>query len=165
MKYYAGVGSRKTPDDVCAKMTFLARILADKDYRLRSGHAKGADQAFEAGAPIDQREIFVADDATPEALELAKSIHPAWHACKPYVKALHARNCFQILGKNLNDPVKFVLCWTPCGSETENQTSIVTGGTRTAIVLAHRRGIPVFNMFDSRYFKKFVELIKEIDGK
>ena len=49
-KYYAGIGSRKTPKDICELMTRVARYLYFKGYTLRSGAADGADTAFEIGA-------------------------------------------------------------------------------------------------------------------
>jgi predicted Rossmann fold nucleotide-binding protein DprA/Smf involved in DNA uptake len=49
MTSYAGIGSRKTPWDICNTMVYLARALRRKGYTLRSGHAKGADQSFEMG--------------------------------------------------------------------------------------------------------------------
>jgi len=39
--YYAGIGSRETPEDVLKYMTRVARGLDRKGYRLRSGGAKG----------------------------------------------------------------------------------------------------------------------------
>jgi hypothetical protein len=44
-----------------------------------------------------------------------------------------------ILGKNLDEPVKFVVCWTPGGK--------VVGGTGVAIQIAHKNNIPVINLF------------------
>lgn len=49
MMYYTGVGSRETPDDILEVMQQLAKKLADNYWTLRTGGAKGADQAFELG--------------------------------------------------------------------------------------------------------------------
>ncbi len=49
MKYYTGVGSRETPQEILDMMFKLGRKLADAGWILRSGAAKGADQAFECG--------------------------------------------------------------------------------------------------------------------
>ena len=145
IKYYAGVGSRKTPPDVLRKMTACAKWLQALSVCLRSGGAAGADSAFEAGSN-DLKEIFLAGQATGEALVMASRVHPAWHRCSEYAKNLHARNCFQVFGRGLDDPVGFVVCWTPCGSERTSECGIATGGTGTAIRLADNAGIPVFNM-------------------
>lgn len=39
-KYYAGIGSRKTPPDICQLMTQIAEELSQGGYILRSGHAR-----------------------------------------------------------------------------------------------------------------------------
>jgi hypothetical protein len=138
-KYYAGIGSRKTPTSILETMTKIARLYEANDWKLRSGGAIGADSAFEAGVQDNSnKEIFYAKDATDEALELAASVHPAWHRCNDYVRKLHARNCMQILGKDLNTPVKLVICWTPNGERT--------GGTGQALRLADKYGIPIVNL-------------------
>ena len=52
VKYYAGIGSRSTPEDVLDRMYKLAILLAKRSYTLRSGGANGADTAFEKGCTI-----------------------------------------------------------------------------------------------------------------
>lgn len=47
--YYAGVGSRETPQDILNTMYKIGKYLASKGYTLRSGGAIGADTAFENG--------------------------------------------------------------------------------------------------------------------
>ena len=82
MKYYAGIGSRKTPHDTCDLMTKIAIALDNRGYILRSGGAKGADKAFEAGS--DTQEIYKANDAQGDtaAHVMAALYHvPAW-TCK-----------------------------------------------------------------------------------
>lgn len=155
---YAGVGSRKTPSDILTLMTYYATVLGFKGYILRSGGAKGADLAFEIGAPANRKQIFTANDATPAALEMASTIHPAWDKCSDYAKRLHARNCMIVLGQNLDHPVDFVLCWTPGG--------LVQGGTAQAIRLANREGIKVFNMYNEDVRKRIkmnIEAFKNSD--
>lgn len=49
MKFYTGVGSRETPEEIIKVMVALGRKLADDGWILRSGAAPGADQAFELG--------------------------------------------------------------------------------------------------------------------
>lgn len=119
----------------------------------------GADSAFERGAgPMSV--IYLpwrgyngrwgmrnaVDVSTMAAYEMAASVHPAWSALGAGAKAMHARNCQQIFGWNLDDPSHFVVCWTPDGCEDESTRTRGTGGTATAIVLAARHGIPVFNL-------------------
>ena len=73
-----------------------------------------------------------------EITELAKSVVGHWHNCGPYARGMHQRNVHQILGYELNDPVDAVICWTPNGN--------VVGGTATALKLAMKAGIPIFNL-------------------
>jgi hypothetical protein len=140
VKYYAGIGSREAPSDILLIMTEIAKLLEQKGYILRSGHAQGSDMAFEDGVQLAKnKEIFSRHVATcDEARAIAASIHPAWHNCSDYAKGCHGRNIYQVLGRDLKTPVSFVICWTPEGKEI--------GGTRTAIVLAKRHKIPVYNL-------------------
>lgn len=108
-------------------MERIATRLRDMGYTLRSGGARGADSAFERGAG-GMKEVFRASDATP-----------AWHRCSEYARKLHARNGFQILGRDLFSPSQFVVCWTKDGGPT--------GGTGQAIRLATAYQVPVFNLF------------------
>lgn len=139
IKVYAGVGSRETPESVLEDMELLAISLSGRGWTLRSGGARGADQAFARGAKA--KEIFRANDATAEAMRLASEHHPAWNRCSDFVKMLHGRNMQILLGRNLDSPVRCVICWTPGG--------LVTGGTGQAIRAAHARKIPVYNLFSA----------------
>lgn len=153
---YAGIGSRKTPQNILFQMTEVAEQLERCGWTLRSGGAKGADTAFEEGS--NKKEIFLATDEIPDlAFEIAAIYHPTWGGLKPYVKKLHARNAQQILGKNLDCEVKFVVCWTPDGAE--KQTTKDTGGTGQAIRVANAHNIPVFNLANEGR----LEQIKEVD--
>ena len=51
-----------------------------------------------------------------------------------------------MLGQSLDQPADFVLAWTADGCEGEATRSRQTGGTGTALVLADRLGIPIFNL-------------------
>lgn len=155
-KFYAGIGSRSTPADVLKVMFALAGALSEKGWTLRSGHAAGADQAFEYGSNgkaeiylpwptfnddrVSPPSALVIEHPTSRALELAREYHPAWHKCSSGARQMHARNMHQVMGLNLNNPVKFVLCWTPDG--------LASGGTGQAIRLAESQGIEVFNLHD-----------------
>lgn len=148
-RYYTGVGSRETPPDVLGRMTKIARYLDGKGFTLRSGHAPGADTAFEDGARA-WREIWLPwrgfngskspfFPPHPDAIETAKRHHPAWSRCSYRAQLLHGRNAHQVLGADLQTPSEFVICWTKDGGPT--------GGTGTAIRIATASKIPVFNLF------------------
>jgi len=152
VKIYAGVGSRETPAPVLNGMENLGYRLAKAGWTLRSGAAPGADSAFERGAVRGkgEAEIFLPwngfqgrqDGIVPAtwetAMAMAKEFHPNWPACTPGARKLHARNCFQVLGLTLDDPVDCVICWTKDGRGG--------GGTGQALRIAGSRGIPIYDL-------------------
>ena len=77
-------------------------------------------------------------DLISETERIASEVHPAWDRCNEWARGMHSRNCHQILGYDLKSPVDAVICWTPDGA--------VVGGTATALMIAMREGIPVFNL-------------------
>lgn len=141
MKFYAGIGSRSAPEDILEFMKEISEKLNKKEYILRSGGAIGADKAFESGAGTN-KEIFTTKDATKSAIRIASKIHPAWYNCNDYVQKLHGRNVQIILGKDLDKPVEFVICWTFEGKNL--------GGTGLGINIAKKYNIPVYNLYNDR---------------
>jgi len=144
-QFYTGVGSRNTPVEIQHFMTQIAFKLKSMDWTLRSGAAKGADTAFEMGAGT-QKQIFLKEQATAQAMTIAENFHPAWNRCSDFAKRLHGRNAFQVLGIDLKTPSKFLLCWTPDACISHEQRTIRTGGTGTAISIAEFFGVKVFNL-------------------
>ena len=161
MKYYTGVGSRKTPWDDCNFMTEIANWLAERNWILRSGGADGADKAFEKELSADQKQIFYANDATKEAMEIAAKFHPAWDHCSDYAKKLHGRNSFQVLGSNLKTPSKMLICWTPDGCKSHKTRTRETGGTGTAISIADAYNIPIFNLANKEDYRRIYKKVFE----
>lgn len=161
MSFYTGVGSRETPPGVQRQMMELADWLRLLGYTLRSGGAGGADTAFEMGA-MGRAHIYLPwqgfngryhsrrNSPSAQAYSLAATIHPAWNKLGPGPRSLHARNCHQVLGDKLDSPSAFLVCWTPDACTSEATRSKNTGGTATAIVLAERNAIPVFNLRDAQ---------------
>jgi len=166
--YYTGIGSRETPANVLEQMEEIAYLLAKRGYVLHSGGAGGADTAFEKGCDQanGQKDIYIpwknfnnrgwgADAGIIPDLEAAKEIvmrtHPAPHRLTQGSMKLHCRNPYQILGKGLATPSKFVIAYTEEGK--------LKGGTATAIRLAQEHGIPVFNLGDPSRpsFSEFLE--------
>lgn len=171
---YAGIGSRKTPEDICRKMFAAGKAMAKLDFILRSGGAKGADSAFESGAlaaagneESDVRtEIFLPFQrfnghtsnrygTTKAARIIAKEYHPRWDILSSLGRDFHARNVYQILGEDLHTPSDFVLCWTPNGS--------ISGGTGQALRIAKNYGIPILNFAtdEDDYISDFIFSISE----
>lgn len=146
MASYAGIGSRRTPEPILELMTACARELDRRGWRLRSGGADGADTAFWEGASEANTEIYLPwakfnthvtpylTDPKADAFTIAARHHPAWQYLKPAVKKLMARNVHQVLGRDLDDPVLMIVCWTPDGSlDGEGSDS---GGTGMALRVA-----------------------------
>jgi len=164
MKYYTGIGARKTPKDILSLMTKISLYLSKKGYILRSGGAEGADKAFEEGVLEELKEIFLPwpnfnnnkanfVPISKEAMEMAKKYHPYWINLKEGAKKLQARNCYQVLGKNLDKPSNFVICWTPGGKEI--------GGTSQALRIAKNYNIKIFNLGNKKDLDRISKKIEE----
>ncbi len=157
MIWYAGIGSRQTPSDALSSMQRAATALAKANIGVRTGGAKGADQAFfdgwkkvgnksliEVFIPYNGFRGFCYDKKncfgppTKEARLMAKEFHPYWSKLGDRGRDFHARNCYQVMGYNLNNPANFILCYTPNGK--------IIGGTGQALRLAKEFNIPVFNL-------------------
>ena len=154
-KYYAGIGSRSTPPETLIVMGEIAEKLGTLGYILRSGHAGGADLAFERGAPkaqillpwknfntqeeplAERHEYIIPRGEDKEAIDSVFKFHPAPHRLSQGALKLMSRNYRQIVG----DPnSSFVVCWTEGGK--------LIGGTAQAIKIANSFNIPVFNLFN-----------------
>lgn len=159
MKYYAGIGSRETPREVCMYMTAIAKQLAKLGYTCNSGGADGADSAFERGAVINRQIFLPWDGFNGKSVEGLNKLHNTWkYSVPPFneelVRKYHpkpsalsdagwkfmSRNSYQVLGEDLDTPVNFVLCWTKDGK--------ASGGTGQALRIAKDHGIPIFNFYD-----------------
>lgn len=166
-KIYAGIGSRKTPPEVCEIFAILSSQLCSKGWTLRSGRAEGADKAFEYGArgvrgkceiflpnihnymsmgqimrehPEPWNQTSYIDEVYGSVLGckvIARLLHPNGKNLSPEALELHARNTYQILGQDLNTPVNVVICWTEGGRGE--------GGTGQALRLAKMLNIPIMD--------------------
>ena len=100
------------------------------------------DQSMIRKSPLPYKEmsIVMPDHLRNKRIELLRTVMTPSHieACGPYALGMHQRNVHQILGFELNNPVDAVICWTPNGD--------VVGGTATALKLAMKAGIPIFNL-------------------
>lgn len=165
---YAGIGARKTPQQILTVMHDLAQCLAKCGFTLRSGAAPGADRAFEEGcdSASGKKEIFLpfpnfngTKDSDysgagkrlfryprTEAYKIAATYHPSWSEMSEVAQHFHARNVHQVMGYDLSCSVDFVVCWTPDGCEHNDTRTQDTGGTGQAISIASLNNIPVFNL-------------------
>lgn len=171
-KYYAGVGSRETLSDILGLMTDVAKKLESLGFTLRSGGASGADSAFEKGVlDPNNMEIYLPFhsfngknssnlgyinfeklETFPQALESVRKFHPASSRLSGYALNLMARNCYQVLGKDLNTPSLGVIAWTPNGG--------MKGGTSQALRIAEYHGIPIVNLGLDRCLKNVKDWLR-----
>ncbi len=184
--YYTGVGSRETPTNILKLMHQVAYGMARLGYTGRSGSAGGADTAFEQGyneyAIVNGISDYYSFEAylpwkgfsdiiedsvhivTPnlnnyqEACDIAATLHPIYHKLKRGAKALHTRNVYQILGLDLNTPSKILFCYAQPTYNKQGELTGVKGGTNTAVQLAMKHDIKVYNF----YFEEDIQTVKEL---
>jgi len=150
LRFYAGIGSRQTPDEVLIKMKRMASLLERLGFILRSGGANGADSAFESGVESDlNQEIYLPwkgfngnrSDLYTQPIRIRRLVERVFPPAKTVaVERFQRRNAQQILGYHgyPESKVSFVLCWTPQGRGS--------GGTGMALRIARRYQVPVFDM-------------------
>lgn len=162
---YTGIGARNTPEHILHIMAYIAGTMAPGGWFLRTGYAKGADQAFALGAEqhnggminylpwanfneapnTDMDDRFMVPfcgysaNLYEEAMAIAAEYHPAWHRCSQGAKKLHARNVAQLLGADLATPSRLVIGYTADGKDS--------GGTGQTFRMARGLGIEVFNLY------------------
>jgi len=167
-----GVGSRSTPSEVLAQMEAIGVWALENQVAVRSGHAEGADWAFEKGAQeyciaylpwpsfndhLISQARRVVYRSTPESQALVTQTHPAPEKLSQGAWKLHGRNTWQVLGSQLSVPSRALVCWTPKGAEV--------GGTATAIALAQAHQIPVYNLALISYEEVLVRLVALQEGR
>lgn len=162
---YAGIGSQFVHDQHFDTMIELGCKLASQGWLLRSGAAKGCDSAFEQGAErgrgkmeiyrpeikgYDRNKGYIDASRLPsfdKAMGMASGLHPQWEFLSPYVRKLMARNCMQVLGRGLDDPVKMVISWARAPVLNDKGMVInCDGGTGMAVRLAASHDIPVYSL-------------------
>lgn len=169
---YAGIGSRQTPDAILLEMSKIAKSFATLNFRLASGHADGADWAFESAAgtladiylpwatfnnhlPISGQAIVIKANSLLDSF--VHKYHPASSKLSFGAFSLMRRNTAQILGSSTLEPVDFVICWTPQG--------LLKGGTAQAIRIANDYKIPVINMFHNSTHDLVIGALDELGIK
>ena len=163
----AGIGSRETPPDILALMTQIGAWAKKNQFLIYSGHADGADWAFEQGAqdfcgvflPWNTFNKHLVSQATKyvlppdeESIAITRKFHPAFDKLSEAALKMMCRNAHQVLGIYLNNPVDVVICWTKDGK--------ATGGTGQALRIAEYYKIPIVNLY---YPEKVVEIKKIIE--
>lgn len=164
---YCGVGSRETPPDVCKNMKIIGQKLAMMGRTLRSGHAESADMSFELGslAAGGTMEIYlpwngfrkawangrgyrlINERVSDQLNALVHQFHPAPQNLSQGAFKMMMRNCHQILGANLDEPVNYVLFWAPSYKvDPQGKINDCEGGTGFAVRLAYASNIPCYHL-------------------
>lgn len=99
-----------------------------------------------------------------EAEHIASTLHPAWDAVKKdgtpvlsqAAKKLHTRNVYQVLGQTLDTPSRFLVGYAPLDKQGNPK-----GGTATAMKLAERYDVKVYNLYKDEHFMKFENWINQ----
>lgn len=157
----SGIGSRQTPNNILKEMIQVGAYIRSFGGWVRSGHADGADLAFELGAKdhaivyLPYPNFNVKKDK--ELLGRAKVInegdnaildesvmlyHPAGDKLSVAAINFMRRNCAQVLGANTSQASDAVVCY----ADPEK-----LGGTGQAMRIAAAYNIPVINMFYDQY--------------
>lgn len=177
-KLYSGIGPRKTPTDVLPLMTEIASQLAFgqlNPWTLRSGHGKGADQAFGAGAPPVLKEIYLPEhgyNGAPSAvqgyehykvglfnervIQIARDHHPYYDRIRPAYQHLFCRNVQIMLGEEADFPSACAIYWHFSDNDIEE-----LGGTNHSLRIARTFNIPSFNIGDQAQLDALVKFIDE----
>ena len=177
MNYYAGIGSRETPEHILTIMHHIGAYLATQGWILRSGAAQGADYSFEEGAKRAEGETeiwlpwkgfnFSKSEFHPvnypfseEEKQFAAKFHPAWNRCSPSARLMHQRNTRQLVGceavhGETVQASKFVVCWTEGG--------LLKGGTAQALRIATALNIPIINLGAATNAQELEALVLKVD--
>jgi len=189
VKYYTGIGSRKTPPEILKIMHTLAWHLADKGWTLRSGGAGGADNAFENGV------IQYCEDSDRYPTARDANIYLPWASFKDvnqdYKDIYIYSNKIDrgVLAKAEQIASEIHPNWRACsrgakGLHTRNIFQVVghqrveipsrflvcwapisnnsiSGGTRSAFELAKSKGVDVFNLILQEDFERISKFCLE----
>jgi hypothetical protein len=167
IREYAGVGSRETPQPTLELMEAIAKLLGKNGYILRSGGARGADDAFKNGSL--KHKLYLPSEThrgltgincltLPKwavAEQLAEEYVKGWSYMDGFAKKLLTRNVFIMLGENLNSPVEFAVYWAKISPRGE-----IAGGTGMGIRLAKDNDILTFNLNDTEEQKSFFQYLE-----
>ena len=159
--FYAGIGSRETPQFYLNQMINIGRICGKRGLVLRSGGARGADQAFEKGCDMEKGHKMIWRATWGELIkeeEWAKEL--ASTVCWEYplkdmrsrTRNLIIRNMYQIFGERNTTPVDFCIYYNLDDPMIKGSK----GGTRYAVRVAKQSNIPCFNLrTEQREFADF----------
>lgn len=174
MKLYSGIGPRVTPPVVLEIMSEIALQLASSQWKLRSGHGTGADQAFGAGVTDStMKDIYLPWDGYNNAgpyphfklvndndrvRNIARMHHTKYDTMRPNYQRLMDRNVNIILGDEADLPSQMVIYW-----QSEEGAADYFGGTNHSIRIAKTFAIPTFNIRLDDELAALVEFVNQRD--
>ena len=171
-RWCTGVGSRETPAHILELMYKLSSKVSSRGWGIRTGNARGADEAFRSGAG-NKLQVFSPGQETFETTAIAKCLYPnqqiwsKWEAKNSFAIPLHGRNPLQVFGPNMDEPSLGFICWTKDGCVHHNTRTLDTGGTGTAISIATiyaeartGRTVPVTNLNNPVSYAKWNDWVK-----
>jgi len=159
---YAGAGLDRTPPAVSESARVRARALAGSGWTLRTGAHLGLESALEAGAlegggslvitlPWEGFNGHLAGISADRfgmygvANRTAAKYCPGWEHLPSAQRRVLVTTLFQLLGRNLRDPAKFLLCWAkPLRYSPSGEIVDAPGHVGLAVRLARAHDIPVY---------------------
>ena len=154
-KAYAVICNPDCPEDVLAQMRNVGLRLDADGWTLRTAGGVGAEEAFEKST--ENKEVYIPwrnfnnrdsklSRNLPQANDVVRPFAPSFDTLKPAVQTIIASKAHTVLGKDLKNPVRFMLTWTLDGCESAANKTAKTGFAGVSIALASSLKIPVFNL-------------------
>lgn len=177
---YFKVPEESVPEDIQKKLSSAVEFLGKKGYTFRSWYP-GESQV---GKVLVNRfletgnkniEWYLVSKKYNEAIteptsyvnkemsfQLARGAHTGWDKIPGFVRALCARDIEVMLSNDCKKPLRFILIYSPCGSEVlpEKPDYKSLGGSLAFILkVAKTLSIPVFNLQNEGVGKRLMELV------
>lgn len=182
---YAILGAPDTPSHVLQEFSDIARMLAAKKFKVRvttddSRKQEGKPPAALVGKAVRETvgtryelikpwntfgdtegEALTATGTTSDrGVEMAALFQPAMTKLPDAVKKIIAANVHVMLGKFLESPVEFLVCYTEDGAENSKEVTFKTGNVGLAIRVATSYNIPVINFKNPNSRSRLEDIMK-----
>lgn len=165
-------------DDVIEKVKRVIKPLAERGYTFRAwfnGSSTTGDKILSVATdtPLDVEWYLptrnwntnitkpTSSVDTELAYQIAKGLHKSYDKIPDFVRALCARDVELVLSKTCKSPIKFLLIYSPCGSETigKNVDFKKLGQLVFLIRMCSQLNIPVFNLGKEDAIKRLQEFL------
>lgn len=167
-----------TPDDKAQEtMLKLLKVLASKNFVMRymfdnnvsflktmadvEGLTKEAYLPWKKMAPDLASKALTF--ARRKAYEAASYYSPKFNTFPPAIRCIRSMAIHSLLGKDVNNPSNFLLCWSECGTEvmTRDTDFKKLGNNGNFLTPCKDLNIPVYNIAKEESLKSLIEYIKE----